>query len=102
MHRAFATCTAIVIVGYSMPSYDGYAYEALGRILIDYQAGGSKTYFGHRRMPVQLVTMAASKLAALKNLPFIRPESTRVWHEGFTIKALEWVDWGVNENLSSP
>lgn len=94
MHRAFAACSAVVVIGYSMPSYDGYAYEALGRLLIDHQAGGSKTFYGHRRVPVQLITKASSKTAALNSIPFLKPAKTRVWHQGFTPHALEWLDWG--------
>jgi hypothetical protein len=94
MHRAFATCSAIVIVGYSMPSYDGYAYEALGRILIDYQAAGPLTSFGHRRVPVQLITLASTEASALAAIPFLKPERTRVWQRGFSPDCIDWLDWG--------
>lgn len=94
LHRAFAACSAIVIVGYSMPSYDGYAYEALGRLLIEFQAGGPTTYFGHRRLPLQLITLTDSDSAALQTLPFVCASKTRVWKDGLSAEALDWIDWG--------
>ena len=48
----------------------------------------------HRRVPVQLITQAGSKRLALKGIPFLEPAKTRVWHDGFTSEALNWVDWG--------
>jgi hypothetical protein len=94
LHRAYRYCSAVVIVGYSMPAYDGYAYEALGRVLIDYQRGRSKTEFGHRRVPVQVITLADSETAVLTNIPFLKAERTRIWTRGFSPQALEWLDWG--------
>ena len=77
-----------------MPSYDSYAYEALGRLLIGYQQGGDTTYFGHRRVPVQVITLADSKQDALKSIPFLNPAKTYVWSQGFSTDSLNWVDWG--------
>ena len=92
LHRnAFAS---IVIIGYSMPSYDSHAYEALGRLLVGYQRGGDTTYFGHRRVPVQLITLADSKQHALENIPFLDSAKTHVWSQGFSTDSLNWIDWG--------
>ena len=92
LHRnAFSS---IIVIGYSMPSYDSYAYEALGRLLIGYQQGGDTTYFGHRRVPVQVITLADSKQDALKSIPFLNPVKTYVWSQGFSTDSLNWVDWG--------
>ena len=55
-----------------MPSYDSYAYEALGRLFVDYQQGGDTTYWEHRRVPIQLITRADSEQHALKSIPFSR------------------------------
>ena len=94
MHRTFGMHSAIIVIGYSMPSYDGYAYEALGRLIIDYQKGGEKNSFGHRRVPLQIVTRVSSENEALENIPFIQSEKTRVWQDGFSADTLEWLDWG--------
>ena len=70
LHRTQDTFSSIVVIGYSMPSYDSYAYEALGRLFVDYQQGGDTTYWEHRRVPIQLITRADSEQHALKNIPF--------------------------------
>ena len=36
LHRIWDVFSSIIIIGYSLPSYDSYAYEALGRLLVDY------------------------------------------------------------------
>lgn len=94
MHRTLDAYSAIVIIGYSMPSYDGYAYEALGNLIMNYQAGGEKTYFEHRRVPVQLITLALSENDVLKSIPFLKRKETRIWHKGFNMNSLSWIDWG--------
>ncbi len=86
--------TAMVIVGYSMPQYDGYAYEALGTLMVGHQRGGDITERGHRRVPIQLITKAESRSEATSALPFPLDEKTRVWHQGFSTEALDWIDWG--------
>ena len=84
----------MVIVGYSMPQYDGYAYEALGTLMVGHQRGGDITERGHRRVPIQLITKAESRSEATSALPFPLDEKTRVWHQGFSTEALDWIDWG--------
>ena len=46
LHRTQDVFSPIVIIGYSMPPYDSYAFETFGRMLIDYQQNGSKTSWG--------------------------------------------------------
>ncbi len=94
LHRTLGAFSSIVIIGYSFPSYDSYAYEALGGLIARYQRGGDKTYFGHRRVPIQLVTLADSEHHALKSIPFLESTKTRVWHQGFSVNSLNWIDWG--------
>jgi len=94
MHRTLDAYSVIVIIGYSMPSYDGYAYEALGHLINSYQLGGDKTWFEQRRVPVQLITLAPPACDALANIPFLKSDKTRVWHEGFNSSCLDWLDWG--------
>ena len=87
--------SSIVVIGYSMPPYDSYAYEALGRLFVEYQQGGDATYLGHHRVPIQLITLADSGQHALKCcFPFLDPAKTRVWNQGFSTDALNWIDWG--------
>ena len=45
-------------------------------------------------MPIQLVTLAESKGNALKNMPFLDTDKTRVWSKGFSDDSLAWLDWG--------
>ena len=99
MHRTMDAYSSITIIGYSMPKHDNHAYEALGRLLVDYQRGGNKNYWGHRRVPIQIVTLAASAQDALTNIPFLKPDRTKVWHEGFGIEALQWLDWGDGDTV---
>lgn len=94
LHRSHDIYSSIVIIGYSMPPYDSYAYETLGHLLIDYQRGGDETSWGQRRVPVQLITLADSKRCALKGIPFMEPNKTRVWYEGYEPGVLNWIDWG--------
>ena len=96
LHRTLDSFSSITIIGYSMPQYDSYAYEALGRLLFDYQLRSAVTYFGQRRVPVQLITKAKSKRSALKDIPFLKPNRTRVWHQGFSSSSIGWMDWGDN------
>jgi hypothetical protein len=94
MHQTQDSYSAIVVIGYSMPSYDGYAYEALGHLLINYQAGGPKTFWKQRRVPVQIITCASSKAEIYEAIPFLIPEKTKIWTEGFSTECLKWIDWG--------
>ena len=94
LHRTMDSFSAIVVIGYSMPSYDNYAYEALGRLFIDYQQGGGKTYWEQRRVPIQVINMTDSEESALRDMPFLDRYKTRVWHKGFSDESLEWIDWG--------
>ena len=95
LHVTLDSYSSMVIIGYSMPPYDSYAYEALGHLLINFQLGGSRTGFQqHRRVPVQLITRADSGQLALEGIPFLESSKTRVWHDGFSPEALNWMDWG--------
>lgn len=94
LHRTMDSFSAIVVIGYSMPSYDNYAYEALGQLFIDYQQGGDKTYWEQRRVPIQVITLTDSERSALRDMPFLDPHKTRVWHKGFSNESLTWIDWG--------
>ena len=77
-----------------MPAYDSYAYEALGSLVIGHQRGGEATQRGQRRVPIQVITKAASRNEAISGVPFLIDEKTRVWYRGFSTEALEWLDWG--------
>ena len=94
LHHTLDAFSAIIIVGYSMPPYDSYAYEALGRLFVDYQQGGDTTSWEQRRVPIQLITLADSEDFALKSIPFLNPEKTHIWHQGFSDESLNWIDWG--------
>lgn len=94
LHRTQDVHSSIVMIGYSMPPYDSYAYETLGRLFVEYQQGGDTTGWNHRRVPIQLVTLAASRKQALECFPFLDPAKTRVWSEGFSSDCLDWIDWG--------
>jgi len=94
MHRTLDSYSVIVMIGYSMPEYDGYAYEALGNLLLSYQAGGDRTYWNHRRVPLQIITSTSSNADVLEKIPFLKPAKTRIWTEGFNRECLNWIDWG--------
>ena len=94
LHRTQDAYSAIIIIGYSMPPYDSYAYETLGRLFVEYQQGGVEARWGHWRVPIQLVTLADSRRESLTNVPFLDGEKTRVWYKGFSDEALDWIDWG--------
>lgn len=94
MHRTLDAFSMMIIIGYSMPSYDNYAYEALGRLILDYQAGGDKNYWGQPRIPLQIITMASSEEEVLDSIPFLNPEHTQIWTSGFNDDAIKWIDWG--------
>ena len=98
LHRTQDFFSSIVMIGYSMPPYDSYAYETLGRLFIQYQQGGDKTYWEHRRVPIQLLTLADSRQQALECYPFLGPAKTRVWSKGFSPDSLDWIDWGDGED----
>src|SRR5437867_1881448 len=70
VHRTLDAYSVIVVIGYSMPAYDGYAYEAIGRLLINYQTGGERTYFDQRRVPLQVITRTSSDVAVFEAIPF--------------------------------
>jgi len=94
MLRANSIYSVITIIGYSIPDYDAYAYEALGRIIIDHQQGQGTNTLGNRRVPLQIITKADSKDEFLKNIPFIDSGKAKVWTGGFSEAALDWLDWG--------
>ena len=94
LHRTMDAFSSIIVIGYSMPPYDSYAYEALGQLLVDYQNGGDRTYWGQRKVPIQVVTLAKSQEDCLNNMPFLDKDKTRVWWKGFLDNSLNWIDWG--------
>ena len=67
LHRMQDVYSCIVVIGYSFPSYDSYAFEALGRLIVEYQLGGDTTSWKHRRVPIQLVTADSEEQALKKN-----------------------------------
>ena len=101
LHRTQDAFSSIVMIGYSMPPYDSYAYETLGRLFIKYQQGGDTTQWEHRRVPIQLITLADSRQQALECFPFLDPAKTRVWSQGFAPDSLDWIDWGEWRGQSS-
>lgn len=94
LHHNLDVFSSIVIIGYSFPPHDSYAYEALGQLLVNYQRGGSNTYWEQRRVPIQLITLEESPEHARKRVPFLAKDETRVWHGGFSLDSLSWIDWG--------
>ena len=94
LHRTQDAFSSIVVIGYSMPPYDSYAYETLGHLFVKYQQGGDTTYWEHRRVPTQLITLASSSQQAFECFPFLDPAKTRVWTRGFSPASLDWIDWG--------
>ena len=94
LHRVHNEVSCIVVIGYSMPSHDTHAYEALGKLFIDYQKRTDATRWGYRRVPIQVITRNDSRQRALECVPFLDTLKTRVWHRGFSVDALKWVDWG--------
>lgn len=94
LHQTMDVFSTIVVIGYSFPSYDSYAYEALGKLLLDYQQGGATTKWEQRRVPIQLITLADTKQTVLDSIPFLKPAKTRIWNQGFTTASLDWIDWG--------
>ena len=94
LHRTQDVYSCIVMIGYSMPAYDSYAYETLGRLFVRYQQGGDTTNWEHRRVPIQLITMADSRQQALECLPFLDPAKSRIWSQGFSRDSLDWINWG--------
>ena len=94
LHHNLDAFSSIVIIGYSFPSHDSYAYEALGHLLVTYQRGGHSTGWEQRRVPVQLITLDKSPKSVLEAVPFLDTDKTRVWHEGLSLDSLQWLDWG--------
>ena len=94
LHHNLDVFSSIVIIGYSFPSQDSYAYEALGYLLSTYQRGGNATGWEQRRVPIQLITLAESSENVLKNVPFLDPDNTLIWRDGFSLDSLRWLDWG--------
>ena len=94
LHRTPQRFSSIVVIGYSMPSYDSYAYEGLGKLMLDYQRGADQKVYGQRRLPIQNITLAKSEDQALVGAPFLERDKTRVWYEGFSSESLDWLDWG--------
>ncbi len=93
LHRTQDAFSSMVVIGYSMPPYDSYAYETLGRLFVEYQRGGDTTSWEHRRRPIHLITRADSRREALESYPFLDRAKTRVWTQGFSPDSLDWIDW---------
>ena len=98
LHHNLDAFSSIVIIGYSFPPHDSYAYEAIGHLLVNYQRVGSNTCWEQRRVPIQLITLEESPEHARKRVPFLAPDETRVWHRGFSLDSLSWIDWGDGAN----
>lgn len=98
LHHNRDVLSSIVIIGYSFPPHDSYAYEALGHLLVNYQRGGGTTCWEQRRVPIQLITLEESPEHARKRVPFLTPDETRIWHRGFSLDSLNWIDWGDGAN----
>lgn len=94
IHQRLQWFSGIVIIGYSFPVYDSYAYEGLGKLLLDYQRGADQKVYGQRPTPVQMITLAESQDEALRGTPFLAHDKTRVWYRGFSTESLDWLDWG--------
>ena len=94
LHRTQDAYSSIVMIGYSMPPYDSYAYETLGRLFVQYKQGGDTTHWEHRRVPIQLITLADSRQQVIKSFPFLDSAKARIWSEGFSSDSLDWIDWG--------
>ena len=94
LHHNMNVFSSIVVIGYSMPPSDSYAYEALGKLYVDYQSGGEKTWWEQRRVPIQIITLAKSETCVFNSMPFLDTAKTRVWCNGFSVNSLEWLDWG--------
>ena len=94
LHRTMDAFSCMAIIGYSMPPYDSYAYETLGRLFVKYQKGGDTTSWEHRRVPIQLITLSDSRQRVLESFQFLAPAKTRVWNQGFSTDSLAWIDWG--------
>lgn len=93
LHRIQHDFSAIIIVGYSMPPHDTHAYETLGHICVEYQSTAMNRW-ERTRTPIQIITLADSDEEAIKNMPFLDRKRTRVWRNGFSEEALNWIDWG--------
>ena len=51
LHRTMDSYSSIVIIGYSMPPHDSYAYETLGKLCIDFRIGGGSDPLGAQARP---------------------------------------------------
>lgn len=94
LHHNYDVFSSITIIGYSFPSQDSYADEALVHLLARYQRGGRNNRWKQRRVPIQLITKAESVECALKTVPFLDPDKTNIWRHGFSLESLNWIDWG--------
>ena len=99
LHRTNDVFSSITMIGYSMPPYDSYAYETLGRLFVMYQQGGDTTNWKHRRVPIQVITLADTKQSALECFPFLDPAKTRIWSQGFSQASLDWIDGGMAQTV---
>lgn len=92
MHRSL-DYACVCMIGYSMPEYDGYAYEAIGRLLVLHQNGKTSTSLGQSRTPVQIIDFGGSEAEVRGRYQFLDGKA-RVWHKGFDRQSLDWMDWG--------
>ena len=94
IHQGLQLFSGIVIIGYSFPIYDSYAYEGLGKLLLDYQGRKDQKVYGQSPTPIQIITLAESQDEALRGTPFLAHDKTRVWHKEFSTESVDWLDWG--------
>ena len=83
----------ITMIGYSMPKHDQYAYEAISTIFMEYQKLHDAKAAGiseHTRKPIQIINKAQSAQKIMEDLPFMDPNKSRIWHEGFSPQSVTW------------
>ena len=82
----------IIIIGYSMPKHDEYAREAISTMLMEYQDQyhTAPMWNSPERRPIKIITKANDERETRENLPFLEPEKSEIWTDGFTAEALGW------------
>lgn len=89
----------LVIVGYSMPTHDRYARQALFRLAHNYQGveWGEQTFWGGRKAPVILVdlkTDATGQAAMRRHYGFLDAQKTCFVWSGFGAEAVATIQNG--------
>lgn len=95
MHRVTQDYSAVIMIGYSMPEYDGYAFDSLGELFLHYQASETSA-FGRKRLPVQIVVLEGpSTTEGIKERAgHLLDVTARIWKHGFSEDAMDWLNWG--------